>query len=107
MLLIHCPYCNEARDEVEFSCSGEAHIIRPENPEDLSDQEWGDYLYFRNNLRGIHHEMWYHVAGCRRYFNVTRDTVSYAILESYRIGARPSVTPPAASATSSTKAAAQ
>ncbi|MGI9286718.1 MAG: sarcosine oxidase subunit delta [Pseudomonadales bacterium] len=94
MLQIHCPYCNEARDEEEFSCSGEAHISRPSTPEALSDEDWGEYLFFRKNPRGIHHEMWYHAAGCRRYFNVTRDTVSYAILESYRIGAHPSVTEP-------------
>ena len=94
MLQIHCPYCNEARNEEEFSCSGEAHISRPSAPEALSDQEWGEYLFFRKNPRGIHHEMWYHAAGCRRYFNVTRDTVSYVILESYRIGAQPGVTEP-------------
>ena len=99
MLLITCPYCEEARDETEFSCSGEAHISRPKNPEELSDEQWGDYLYFRTNPRGLHHEMWYHVAGCRRYFNVTRDTVSYAILESYRIGAEPGCKTPASCST--------
>jgi sarcosine oxidase subunit delta len=36
--------------------------------------------------------MWYHAAGCRRYFNVTRDTVSYHIHESYKMGDQPSVT---------------
>ena len=30
--------------------------------------------------------MWVHAAGCRRYFNVLRDTVSYEILEVYPIG---------------------
>ncbi|MGI9292494.1 MAG: sarcosine oxidase subunit delta, partial [Pseudomonadales bacterium] len=33
MLQIHCPYCHEVRDEEEFSCSGEAHIKRPSDPE--------------------------------------------------------------------------
>ena len=49
MLLIHCPHCREDREEEEFSYGGEAHIVRPLEPEALSDQEWGDYLFFRNN----------------------------------------------------------
>ncbi len=92
MLQIHCPYCNETREEEEFTYGGEAHITRPLDPESLSDAEWGDYLFFRKNPRGLHHEMWNHAAGCRKYFNVTRNTVSYEILESYPMGAKPSVT---------------
>lgn len=92
MLHIYCPYCREKREEDEFTYGGEAHIVRPPEPESLSDEEWGDYLFFRKNPKGIHHEIWYHLAGCRRYFNVTRDTVSYQILESYAIGAEPNYT---------------
>ena len=65
MLQIHCPYCNETREEEEFTYSGEAHITRPLDPDSLSDAEWGDYLFFRKNPRGLHHEMWNHAAGCR------------------------------------------
>ena len=39
MFVIKCPYCGE-RDQTEFSCHGEAHIARPENPETLTDEEW-------------------------------------------------------------------
>ncbi|WP_163836241.1 sarcosine oxidase subunit delta [Spartinivicinus ruber] len=92
MLQIHCPYCQETREEDEFHYAGEAHIVRPENPETLSDEEWGDYLFFRKNPRGLHHERWYHTAGCRRFFNVTRNTVTYQILESYKMGDKPQVT---------------
>ena len=46
MLLIYCPHCCEYRDEEEFSYSGEAHISRPTKPESMSDEEWGDYLFF-------------------------------------------------------------
>ncbi len=91
MLQIYCPYCRENREEEEFSYSGEAHIQRPLEPESLSAEQWGDYLFFRKNPRGLHHEMWYHAAGCRRYFNVSRHTVSYEILETYPIGAEPGV----------------
>jgi len=86
LFYIHCPYCLEARSEEEFSYGGEAHIQRPATPAELSDEQWGDYLFFRKNPRGTHHEMWYHTAGCRRYFHVTRDTVSYLILETRVIG---------------------
>ncbi len=89
MLQIYCPYCQELREEEEFSPSGEAHIARPRDPESLSDEQWGDYLFFRKNPRGLHREMWHHSAGCRRYFNVERDTVSYVIARSYPIGEDP------------------
>ena len=92
MLQIYCPHCREKREEEEFSYSGEAHIVRPLKPEALSDKEWGDYLFFRKNPRGLHHEMWYHAVGCGRYFYATRDTVSYEILETYVVGEKPRVT---------------
>ena len=92
MLQIYCPHCQELRSEEEFSYGGEAHIARPLAPETLTDEEWGDYLFFRKNPRGIHHEMWYHAAGCRRYFNATRDTQSYTVHETYKMGEMPSVT---------------
>ena len=81
MLHIYCPHCQEYRAEEEFRPKGEAHIVRPADPEAASDATWGDYLFFRSNPRGVHHEQWLHVAGCRKYFNVTRNTVSYRILE--------------------------
>ena len=92
MLLVYCPYCEEAREEEEFTYAGEAHIKRPVQPQLLTDEEWGDYLYFRKNPRGLHHEMWFHNIGCRRYFCATRDTVTYAILETYKIDEKPHFT---------------
>jgi sarcosine oxidase, subunit delta len=85
MLLIRCPWCGP-REETEFSYGGEAHIVRPKDPNALSDEEWADYLFMRTNKRGIHDEQWCHSAGCRRWFEVIRDTVSYRILDSRRIG---------------------
>ena len=89
MLHIRCPYCRELRSEEEFDNAGEAHITRPSEPAALSDAEWGDYLHFRTNPRGPHREIWVHTAGCRRYFNVLRDTVSYEILDVYPAGGPP------------------
>ena len=40
MFQIHCPWCGE-RSETEFRYGGEAHIARPEKPDELSDAEWG------------------------------------------------------------------
>ncbi len=85
MLLIECPHCG-ARDEAEFSCGGEAHIARPKEADRLSDAEWADYLYMRSNPKGVLAERWCHSFGCRRWFNVERDTVSHEILRVYKMG---------------------
>jgi len=92
MLLIHCPYCEEMREEEEFNPVGQAHIVRPLNPEELSDEQWAHYLFFRNNPRGLHHELWLHAHGCRKYFNMTRHTVTYEIMATYKMGQQPSIT---------------
>ena len=91
MFHIYCPHCCEHREEEEFHVKGQAHIARPLDPEALSDEEWGNYLYFRKNPRGLHHELWVHNTGCRKFFNVTRDTVTYEIKEVYKVGEQPSV----------------
>jgi heterotetrameric sarcosine oxidase delta subunit len=59
MLLINCPYCGE-REQEEFTCGGEAHIERPKNPPDLSDDQWADYLFLRQNIKGLQYERWNH-----------------------------------------------
>lgn len=92
MFHIYCPYCAEYREEEEFHPKGQAHIVRPADPTTASDDAWGDYLFFRDNPRGVHHELWVHAVGCRKFFNITRDTRSYAILETYRMGERPAMT---------------
>ena len=84
MLLIECPWCGP-REESEFHCGGEAHVARPERPEALSDAEWADYLFMRTNPKGRHRERWVHEAGCGRWFNVERDTVTHEIIAVYRM----------------------
>ena len=84
MLLIECPWCGN-RAETEFSYGGEAGIVRPPDPDALSDEEWADYLFFRANPRGAHRELWNHAHGCRRWFGVVRDTVTYRIERSYEL----------------------
>lgn len=86
MLLIHCPYCQEARPEVEFTYAGEAHIARPADPSALNDEEWRDHLFIRSNPRGLHYERWRHSHGCARFFNAVRDTVSDKFVMTYEAG---------------------
>ncbi len=86
MLLIRCPYCGEARPEIEFVHAGEAHIARPADPSALDDAEWERYLFIRANPRGRHHERWRHIHGCGRFFNAVPDTVSDVFEITYKAG---------------------
>jgi sarcosine oxidase, subunit delta len=91
MLLIACPYCGE-RPEVEFVYGGQAHLVRPQAPSELTDDQWADYLYRRDNAKGVHAERWRHTHGCGRFFNALRDTATDRFLATYKVGEpRPSV----------------
>ena len=91
MFLIKCPWCGE-RDMTEFSHGGEAHIARPKDPDSLTDEQWGDYVFFRTNTKGVHYERWVHAHGCRRWFNAARHTVTDEFLGFYKPGEeKPSV----------------
>ncbi len=87
MLMIQCPYCG-TRTEDEFGYGGQAHVAYPQDPDALSDQEWAQYLFYRDNPRGEYRERWVHSAGCRKWFNAVRDTRTYEITSTY-IGAGP------------------
>lgn len=104
MFLIDCPHCG-ARDESEFTCGGEAHIVRPPDPDQVTDAQWAEYLFMRNNRKGLHFERWVHVHGCRRWFNLCRNTVTHEIVAVYTMGCAPASVALAPSA-ASTKAAA-
>ena len=85
MLLIRCPWCGP-RDETEFRYGGEAHIPRPADPQAIDDAAWADYLFMRNNPKGWFRERWVHSAGCRRWFNAERQTVTHEIRRTYKPG---------------------
>ncbi|WP_226628529.1 sarcosine oxidase subunit delta [Alloyangia pacifica] len=87
MLLIHCPYCEETLPEVEFTYAGEAHIARPENPAEMSDEDWQQFLFMRDNVKGDHFERWRHLHGCGRFFNAVRNTITDKFLTTYEAGA--------------------
>jgi sarcosine oxidase subunit delta len=86
MLLIHCPYCDEDRPEHEFRNAGEAHIARPENIAEISDEEFEGFFFIRSNPKGIIYERWRHIHGCARFFNAVRDSVSDKFLMTYKAG---------------------
>ena len=83
MLRIPCPYCG-MRDEPEFGFGGQAHLTRP--PFTATDVEWTEYLYIRENPKGVHYERWLHAYGCRQWFHIARHTVTHEILAVYRVG---------------------
>lgn len=91
MLLIDCPHCGP-RDEIEFNCGGESHIARPGLG--CSDAQWADYLFNRDNPRGMTFERWRHAFGCGCWFNVARDTSNHRICAVYAMSAeKPEIVP--------------
>ncbi len=85
MQMIKCPWCGP-REEVEFHYGGQAHVAYPDNPTDLTDEQWARFVFFRDNAKGPFEERWTHSAGCRRWFNAVRDTTTYEFLAVYKIG---------------------
>ena len=87
MLVIACPYCGP-RNETEFHYGGQAHVAYPDDPAALSDEEWGHYLFVRDNPKGPFAERWCHSEGCRRWFQAVRDTLTNEITRVYPAGTR-------------------
>ena len=80
MLQITCPHCGP-RAESEFAYGGQAGIAYPADPDALGDADWADYLFMRDNPKGPFAERWNHVYGCRRWFDVVRDTATNDLME--------------------------
>jgi heterotetrameric sarcosine oxidase delta subunit len=74
---------------VEFRYGGQAHLVHPSDPDTLSDAEWAEYVFMRDNPRGWWAERWMHATGCRRWFNLTRNTATNEIGAAYLIGEHP------------------
>lgn len=88
MFVITCPNCGE-RDLSEFAYGGEAHMSRPDWRDDMSDAEWAEFVFMRTNPKGVFAERWNHAAGCRRWFNMLRNTATDDILAVYAMGEDP------------------
>lgn len=81
MLLLECPYCGVAADETELAAGGEAHLKR-ETVGSL-DAEFEEYLFMRENPRGVHFERWRHAYGCGKWFLAARDTMTLEVFGTY------------------------
>lgn len=91
MLNIFCFYCGELCFEEEFYVKGQVYILCLFDLNVCSDEEWGDYMFFCDNLCGFYYELWVYVVGCCKYFNVICYMVIYEIFEIYLIGEQFSV----------------
>ncbi len=69
-----CPSCG-LRDEQEFHYLTEP---KPRPNSKVSDGEWGQYLYFENNEKGVHRELYRHI--CGTLLVIERDTVTHWVL---------------------------
>ena len=81
MLNLHCPNCGVTAEETEFHAGGEAHLTR--SGPDASEEAFEQYLFMRENPKGVHFERWRHVYGCGKWFHVARDTVTLEVFGSY------------------------
>ena len=65
---------NGDRDEIEFSYGGQAAVAYPADRDSLTDEQWAQFLFFRDNPKGRFAERWVHTHGCRRWFELERET---------------------------------
>lgn len=52
------------------------------NPNELSDEQWADFIWMSNNTAGVVREWWCHTA-TSYWFIAERNTVTDEILKSY------------------------
>ena len=70
---IPCPTCG-TRPYTEFSFGGELRDLSAR-----TSHEDFVRVYLRENAPGLQEERWYHTYGCRRWFGLTRNTVTNRI----------------------------
>ena len=76
--LVPCPRCG-LRDVYEFRYGGE--LLRRPAP-GAPEPDWAAYRYTRENRQGIQHEWWFHLQGCRSWFQAQRDTSDNRVVSS-------------------------
>ena len=84
MFNIKCPYCGD-RSQKEFAYGGDGTVVRPQLNQEVTDEKWDEFVYLRKSPRGKHIELWHHIAGCRQWFRVQRDTVTHEIFKTAKI----------------------
>ncbi|VAW31978.1 hypothetical protein MNBD_CHLOROFLEXI01-4621 [hydrothermal vent metagenome] len=81
MIQLNCPNCG-SRNVSEYRFGGE-YNPRPQQPMAVSQEEWTDYLFFKENKLGVQKEWWYHRAGCGSWFLAERHTKTNVVERSY------------------------
>jgi len=81
VLLLTCPNCGAECTETELAPGGEAHLRRA-GP-GASDEALAEYLFFRDNPKGVHFERWRHAFGCGKWFHAARCTASLEVFGTY------------------------
>ena len=81
MLYLACPYCGVDAEETELHPGGEAHLTRRSVGAD--DEAFADYLFQRENPRGVHFERWRHAHGCGKWFHAARCTATLEVFGTY------------------------
>ena len=76
---MNCPL-NGPRNISEFICFGE--VIDMPNPNDLSDEQWADFMWMSNNTAGVVREWWCHTA-TSYWFIAERNTITDEIIKTY------------------------
>jgi sarcosine oxidase subunit delta len=77
-MLIQCPHCG-TRPVEEFTFLGDARPQRPDSMDPSSMERWFDYVYLRDNPKGLYDEYVHHSGGCRSWLVVTRNTLTHEV----------------------------
>lgn len=80
MIRINCPWCG-VRNMTEFNYGGDAINKHPGLSEEISKEQYTDYINKRNNPAGEHIEYWQHTNGCRQWLKVKRDTLTHEVFD--------------------------
>lgn len=75
---IDCPHCG-SRDNREFTVLGDATPRRPDAGAPDALANFVRFVHERDNVAGLHRELWYHGLGCQAWLVVTRDTRTHRI----------------------------
>jgi len=82
MKILNCPL-NGPRNITEFVWGGDVRELP--DPADLSDRDWGAWVFLENNSAGIIREWWCHVP-TSFWFIAERNTVTDEIIKTYPAG---------------------
>jgi heterotetrameric sarcosine oxidase delta subunit len=82
MIQINCPNCG-VRNVSEFRFGGEYNPRPKAMMMDVSNKEWTDYVFLRENRVGVQKEWWYHRTGCGAWFLAERHTKSNKVESAY------------------------